>query len=405
MKALFILYYFFPENNPGAIQNHRLICALSKKISLDILCSSSGYNTNFTNSNMFVVNPAKINFLYRFFRQFIPDLFLLPDAERFMWLPKIKRFSKKIDIGKYSWVHTISFPYSSHLFGKYLKKKYNLFWVAHFYDPLLDSNYRKFRISLFNYFDRKIEKTIAKHADIIILTNKNLLEIWEKRYGNIVKDKLFILPQCTDPKIKTMQELSLKKGRIVNFIHTGNFYGERTLTDLINALVLLKDLDFSLNTLVKFTLIGKISDFEINNIFKHGLNDIFDIIGYVPYNELQSYIMKSDVLLLIDAPSDVNMFFPSKLTEYLSYNKPILGLTPEKSISSCIINEAGHTAIDNKNIKGIAEQINYFINNFESKLNFDSSFYKKYLPDVVANNYIDIIDSKKNLFNEYENTN
>jgi hypothetical protein len=95
------------------------------------------------------------------------------------------------------------------------------------------------------------------------------------------------------------------------------------------------------------------------------LEGIVSCKGVVSYLESLKYMVKSDLLLLIDAPSEEeNLFFPSKLADYIGSGRPILGITPKRGASADILRDLGYPVVDPKDIEGIKEAI--------------SNSYKKY---------------------------
>jgi glycosyltransferase involved in cell wall biosynthesis len=66
-------------------------------------------------------------------------------------------------------------------------------------------------------------------------------------------------------------------------------------------------------------------------------------------------------LLVIDAPSDENLFLPSKLVDYLPMGKPILGLTPARGASADLIRALGYPVIAPDDESSIADAIEALI--------------------------------------------
>lgn len=50
-----------------------------------------------------------------------------------------------------------------------------------------------------------------------------------------------------------------------------------------------------------------------------------------------NYMVKSSLLVLIEEESEESLFFPSKLTDYLSLQKPIIGIVPKNCVSRDIL--------------------------------------------------------------------
>ena len=53
------------------------------------------------------------------------------------------------------------------------------------------------------------------------------------------------------------------------------------------------------------------------------------------------------MLLILDAPFKISVFFPSKLVDYIGANKPILAITPEGSCAE-IVRKLGFVLLSRK---------------------------------------------------------
>src|SRR6185312_7698921 len=71
--------------------------------------------------------------------------------------------------------------------------------------------------------------------------------------------------------------------------------------------------------------------------------DLLKLCDPVSYEESLRLMCTADALLIIDAPFEHNVFFPSKLVEYLWARRPILALTPPGT-SADIVTAAGGMA-------------------------------------------------------------
>jgi hypothetical protein len=143
-----------------------------------------------------------------------------------------------------------------------------------------------------------------------------------------------------------------------------------------------------------FRFVGIVSRHDIENIKKNKLDNMFELIGQRPYDQLAEYYKDADILLVIDAPAKENIFFPSKLIEYFVYKKPLLGISPKISETHNLLVESGHTAIENGSIRKIVDYLSTLLINEGVNIKFNSDYYMKFSPDLVAKQYIELIESK-----------
>lgn len=391
-KPLFISKYFSFDTNPSGIQSRKFVNALlNEDIEPEIFClkiKNQNQRLSQKKVKIHVVNEIPHKYFFSIMRRLFPDILYLPDIERFTFLPFLKKKLSSLPLNKYDWIHTISFPCSSHLAGLYLKSKTNLPWVAQFYDPWVGNCYRKYKTNFFRKLDEKIEYKVAINADIIIHTNEIVKKDWEKRYGDIVKNKIFVLPFSYDensPFINNVKQISKKK---ISVLYAGNLYLDRNLDDIIKVLKILKTKVPNLEEKIEFKFIGNVSNRDKINITTNNLNNLFVFLGQKPYNELQTFYNEADLLLVIDAPAKENLFFPSKLIEYFLYQKPILGISPKISTTRDLLTESGHTWLENGDINQMVEYFIKLLNDYNALLKFDYEFFERFSPQNLSNEYM-----------------
>ena len=118
-----------------------------------------------------------------------------------------KRCEQHIEKNNIDVIHTVCRPYFAHKIGYELKKKYGIPWIAQFLDAWLDNPDRTIPSRL-QKRDAEMEALVAQHADVIFHTNRQLVDIWHKRYGDIVKNKMYVMPFCYN-KAQIENHLSL----------------------------------------------------------------------------------------------------------------------------------------------------------------------------------------------------
>ena len=97
----------------------------------------------------------------------------------------------------------------------------------------------------------------------------------------------------------------------------------------------------------------------------YNLEDIVNINGKIPYDDVLKREKSSDVLLLISwmNPKE-KMFIPGKVYEYLAFKKPVLSLGYKEGSLKDLINETN---------------IGYHTSNLEDTKKVFYSFYKEYI--------------------------
>ncbi|SDH03613.1 glycosyltransferase family protein [Psychroflexus sediminis] len=243
---------------------------------------------------------------------------------------------------------------------KYLYGKYMMFvhdpYPSHQYPP----PYEKKSSLLYRKQAQLFGKALSK-ADIISFPSLRLMEWMNEFYPN-VNNKSIIQPHLglTQNELKNILP-EQKKGELpkfysgLNIVHTGTLLGPRNPLYLIKALKLLFKKEPKAKDVFHLHIIGKMTKewykekLTADNVHTHAHR-----YTYLESLEIQK---KADVLLLLEAVSDVSPFMPGKLADYLMAEKPILALTPKASETTRILGNDYPLLVENGNIEKIYEKL------------------------------------------------
>ncbi|HBU69413.1 MAG TPA: hypothetical protein DEE98_03410 [Elusimicrobia bacterium] len=307
-----------------------------------------------------------------------PFLLAMPD-QQIGWLPyALSRAKRLINNGGIDLIYTRANPFTCHLAGLSLKKRFNLPWVAHFSDPWTDSQYFKKYNSFQLAKNLKWERETMELADRVVFTNEYAMDLVMRKYGAL-KSKCEVIPQGFDAsvleKIRKSSKLSELKAlkKPLRIVYTGNFYGERSPRYLIDLLAEINSANAGLLKDFEILLVGSMGR-EIKELIDlRRLSGCVKAINTVPYFESLAYMESADILLLIDAPNSVfSPFLPSKLIEYAATGKPILGLTPVKGAAAEFLRSTGNPVISPDDKEGIKKLFSYILSgNFTYAQNYE----------------------------------
>jgi glycosyltransferase involved in cell wall biosynthesis len=345
MTTISISWAFPPMNYPRATQVDRLIRHL--EIDEHIVVSAQLGDTRRVSSE----HLSEKVLLYRIpeylgigklkrFARFIPLLGKCPDAER-MWAYKAARFViNYLGMTAGDTLITFGSPMSDHLAGLKIKTKTSCLWVAHFSDPWVDNEFRG-RRGLKNYFNGRMEKKVIRDCDAVIFTSQETKELVMKKYPIAWQRKVHVVPHSfVAPNPRQYQTPNVDEP--IRIRHLGNFYGHRSPQPLFSALAHIQaKLPEALDHFV-VDLVGNVPRRLARSKELETLpSGIVNFYGSVSYEDSLELMRTSDVLLVIDAPSEVSVFLPSKLVEYLTWDRPIIGFTPNGAAANLIISCGG----------------------------------------------------------------
>lgn len=272
-------------------------------------------------------------------RNLVPDQYL-------PWKPDVlKAVRSLMQAGEFRPQVMVTFgqPFTDHLIGLELKRRYGFRWIAHFSDPWSDSPFNS-QDARTNELNRNLEGQVADAADLLVFTSAETVDLVMKKYSGSTGSKARVLPHCfeeRDYELPHRQENSK-----ISIRYIGDFYGDRSPAPLLTAILNILRTDATALDDVCFEFAGLCDPDVVRESDGGELPaGMLRILGSVDYAESLRLISSSDGLLVIDAPAQHSVFLPSKLIEYIGSGKPILGLTP-KGTSSSLIVELGGTAVD-----------------------------------------------------------
>jgi glycosyltransferase involved in cell wall biosynthesis/SAM-dependent methyltransferase len=297
---------------------------------------------------------------------FIPDSYILWASE------VIDKLDDKCDLNEIDLIYTTSGPYSDHIIGNILKKKYNKPWVADFRDEWTNNPYNNSnKEDLMYRINYAMEKNIVELADQIITVTPASTDNY-KQIFNIKEEKINTITNGYD-EIDFLNIQNNNKNNKFTIIHNGLLYSIRT------PLTVMK----SIKNLIES---GKIDKSKIQMIFGFtenlenwikyrddlGLKDIIKFLDYMPHDKSLEECSNSDALLLIVGPGEKNKsVYPGKIFEYLRLCKPIIALSPKDSIIEKLLDETNRGKnVDFNDINGIEECILNMYNNWQEETKY-----------------------------------
>lgn len=347
--------------------------------------------------NYYVIKKKKYEIIIEaiIHRLGVAKYFNIPDLSRFFFNYKAKRMlSKLCETRRIDYVHTISLPSSTHLLGYYLATKYNIPWIAQFYDPWVDNPHREIA-SFFESYDKKLEAKVAHNANAILLDSDLFVKSWERRYNKAIRSHILKFPLATSISLEAINE-SKKNTFPIVFSHIGNLYEKRMSLDFIIALYNYIELHPQDRDCIHVNYIGTITEKEKNLIKKYGLDNVFSLVGHISEEECEKYYKSTDIFIAIDVNIPENVFFPSKIMRYFLHRKPILGITSNISVLKDELSNSGHKSYIFGDIVGIEEYIYDAIHNFSSLSEFDEEYGEMYKIENVVQKYYEVITAITN---------
>jgi glycosyltransferase involved in cell wall biosynthesis len=276
-------------------------------------------------------------FLLRNVKSSLMKLFSFPDHMIF-WTPfAILKGLKILRKKKISALYTTGPPHSSHLAGMCLSKMTGIPWVADFRDPWTLNRYhpyqgRKGIDNILLNFERLIEKGVYSKAGKVLANTKANQENVLKAFPWIGEEKIVHVPNGWE-EYGIVEQL-VKKDSLFTIVHSGTFYPRFKPYGLLHALAAWKK-GSNLNGItpmppIKVILLGARDSVTKRTVSDLGLDDIVEIRPWVSLEESRNVMVEADLLWTsLGTGKESATYIPSKVFEYFSAKRPIIGFFPE----------------------------------------------------------------------------
>ena len=293
--------------------------------------------------------------------RFVRGNFFIPDPRKGWNKYAFKKACEVITNEGIKHIITTSPPHSSQLVGMKLKKKFpDIKWIADLRDPWTDIYYYKQFYPTFvsKMIDRRFETGVLRSADKIITVGKSLKDCFAAKVPGI-ESKIEVVTNGFDED--DFKGLNAIKSDKFTISYIGTLSDAYPITGFLDALNSLRKNGFDFN----LRFVGTISPKQKGLILSKTEKSIVAFIPYVDHSKAITYMVNTDLLLLIIPDHQSNKsIITGKLFEYIASGKPVLCLGPTDGDASEIIKEAGNGKSFNYNdLPGIESFLGKLINN------------------------------------------
>lgn len=360
-KTVLVVSYLAPPLiNAESILVWKTLSELSGSFEVKVLTATLAKNARVDPymtlpSNVQVLRTPTFKPAGRFLRKLTDKALGMVFDEEYLWAALGRPKSVNYDL-----IYSRSHPGISHIFAYKLKQRTGKPWIAQFSDPWTKNPYHTNHTRVRKATDTHWEEKVVRHADFLIFPTKEILGLYDEAYSPLnIQSKSLVLPHHYVPELYNSQALLHKATdttHSMSFAYFGDFYGVRSPEPFIKALQQISDTNPALLSNLQVNFYGNIEskfDDMVHN------SPVTINRGKVTYFESLSLMTKSDVLLLIDAPSKagINPFLASKLVDYLGAGKKILGITDVQGTSADILRKYGHHVVSPHDIGGIISAV------------------------------------------------
>jgi glycosyltransferase involved in cell wall biosynthesis len=277
----------------------------------------------------------------RAWRDFSETWLMIPDNRCYWLLPALwvgLSAVKDCDV-----IFSTSAPFTNHLVAYFLQKFSGKPWVADFRDPWTQYGvYQRPSSRLRSRVDAFFEALFLKSPDRVTVTCAATAGGFQRLYPYLPKEKFVEITNGFDAA-DFDQRMVIQSDRPTfdrfTIVYTGRFVNEkhsRALSFLEALRELCRDHP-ELDSEIQVIFAGRFGEQGDEVLKRWELEEVVQLVGYVPHAESVKLLLKSHVLLLTlnDAPG-TELLYPGKLFEYLAAGQTILALVPEGATADLV---------------------------------------------------------------------
>jgi glycosyltransferase involved in cell wall biosynthesis len=262
-------------------------------------------------------------------------------------------------------VYSSSPPISSHLAAALIARRAGVPWVADFRDPWIGNAFAAPPPPHHRYFQKRIERRIARIADVVVMATDGLAKAFTTRYPEAATRCVAIpngydradLPPGATASARPKRSAGRSGGRF-RLVYGGSLYGADELRVFLDGLELLLARRPELRRRLAVEFVGQVN--VENRLLAAAyatperLGSVVTYTGFLPHKEALRRMLEADALLqLIAAGPGKSHVQGGKLMEYVGLDRPILAVVPEGD-ARAMLAELGWGIVADPTPEGVA---------------------------------------------------
>jgi hypothetical protein len=290
-------------------------------------------------------------------------------------------------------------PWTSHLAVLAAKRRYpRLRWAAHFSDPWVDSPYLAHADATELETAGKQEREIIGRADAVIFVTEETADLVMRKYPPEWRRKVHVIPHLLDLELPSVPKRERQTRDRLKFVHSGSLYdGARAPNGLFEALRDLQRIALPPGLALTFRFVGWTRSGALRSLRGTKLEDCVAWTTPLYYSQSLKELSNADVLVVIDADFEASPFLPSKIFDYLLFDKPMLALTPAGSATARFMRQLGYPSAAPNDIEAIKKILTTMIDTWKAGMLQPTAAHIEargaYDVRVAGGRYVEVVES------------
>ena len=265
----------------------------------------------------------------------------------------------------------------------YYAHKRGIKWVATWNDPCPSSMYPLPYGQGIEYkgsFSDRALISMMRKADIHIFPNERLANYMHP-IVKAAKSQIVIVPH-----VVLMECRHATKCDCLRLIHSGNLYPPRSPKTFLAALSKIVAKYGRPN--IKFSILGNLSEKDQCILSEYKLDDYVEYLKPVEYFKSLNMLNAFDVAVIIEADCREGIYLPTKVSDFMQMQIPILTISPEDGVLNDLYKNGNIPYFANvRDVDSIACELDRIYSDYLNGKIKANLIPTEYLPDSVVNLY------------------
>ncbi len=288
-------------------------------------------------------NKSKEKSKWQEIKDFVSEILTFPDYASGWIIPALLNGKEIIIREKIDVIFATGMPWTSLLVGAGLKGMTGVKLIVDFRDPWATNPFTHEKNKLIRKLENRAERIVVAAADCVTLNTPELADEFKKKYNEYSSNRFITLHNGYDPEILEIENVksTYRDADKLVISHVGYLYGLRDPMPMLKALAIAQEKASKLGSRIVFQQIGYTNlAYDIDTcVSTLGINQNFIKLGHLPFSEALRCMDASDILIIIQPQTTTQI--PSKIYEYIFYNKPIIAIGSRDGALANLINTYG----------------------------------------------------------------
>ena len=300
----------------------------------------------------------------------VEKIFLQFDSQWSWFISAERKGSRLIQERSFDLIYVSGGASSAFLAAHRLSKKHDIPWVAEIYDPMVHDSWLRSRMAY--WWNARMEKLICTHAKAAFWYTREAICQAKERNPQLEDRGCLMRPGMMPP---AFGEVRYVPSNNLRFSYFGGLTSERNLSVFAAALGRLLKERPELTTVLKVHQYGGDMDKVSQESFKqlpetilvpHGRLEADPVTGKSGRQCVLEEMRQTDVLILMHGEGDIcQLYFPSKIYEYLWALRPILIFSPVPNHWDDILDSNTHYVVDQSDSIAVDKTLSRLLKDWE----------------------------------------